>query len=111
MFSTESDLTPLELAVLRVICERHSADRSALRAQLSTTTVLKRENTGAGFHTYLAVERVSRPAIGGERLRNGPAARVEGLQRGMGFILWLKEGYVDSLEGYFVRGKYDRDRF
>ena len=23
-----------------------------------------------------------------------------GLERGMGFILWLKEGYVDCLEGY-----------
>ena len=100
MLSTESAPTPLELTVLRAICENHLADRAALRAQLSTTTVLNRENTGAGFHTYFAVERVSCPALGGERLRNGPAARVEGLARGMGFILWLKEGYVDCLEGY-----------
>jgi hypothetical protein len=27
-------------------------------------------------------------------------ARLDGLEHGMGFILWLKEGYADCLEGY-----------
>lgn len=100
MLSIGSDFTPLERAVLRAICERHSADRAALEAQLSSATVLKRENTGAGFYAYFAVERTSSAAIGGERLRDGPAVRVNGLEHGMGFILWLNEGYVDCLEGY-----------
>jgi hypothetical protein len=39
-------------------------------------------------------------AIGGERLRRGPGARIDGLVDGMGFILWFKEGYADCLEGY-----------
>jgi hypothetical protein len=34
------------------------------------------------------------------RLRDGPATKIDGLERGMGFILWLKEGYADCLEGY-----------
>jgi hypothetical protein len=100
MGSIRSNLTPFERAVLQAICERHLTDRMVLEAQLSTATVLSRENTGAGFYTYFTVERSSSPAIGGERLRSGPAARVVGLEHGMGFILWLKEGYADCLEGY-----------
>ncbi|HVB08571.1 MAG TPA: hypothetical protein VNF00_06445 [Candidatus Acidoferrales bacterium] len=71
-----------------------------LEAQLSSATVLRRENTGAGFYTHFAVERTSSAAVGGERLRYGPAVMVSGLVNGMAFILWLKEGYVDCLEGY-----------
>jgi hypothetical protein len=100
MPSIRSDHTPLEHAVLRVICEVESLDRATLEAQVSNATVLSRENTGAGFYTRFAVERASAAPIGGERLRNGPAARIEGLEHGMGFILWLKNGYVDCLEGF-----------
>jgi hypothetical protein len=100
MPSVGSDFTPLELAVLRAICERHTVDRRALEQQLSSATVLSRENTGAGFYTRFTVERSSDTDIGGERLRRGPAARIDGLKHGMGFILWLTEGYADCLEGY-----------
>jgi len=100
MGSIGSNFTPLERAVLRAICEMHLADRAALQAQLWTATVLNRENTGAGFYTHFAVERASSPAIGGERLRSGPAVKVDGLENGMGFILWLEKGYANCLEGY-----------
>ena len=33
-------------------------------------------------------------------MRHAPNARIDGLERGMGFILWLNEGYADCLEGY-----------
>jgi hypothetical protein len=94
------DFTPLERAVLHAICEVHLVDRAALEAQLSTAIVLSRENTGAGSYTRFSVERSSLAAIGGERLRHGPSARIEGLEHGMGFILWLEEGYADCLEAY-----------
>jgi hypothetical protein len=95
-----SDFTPLERAVLAAICDMHATDRSALESQLSTATLLSRENTGAGFFTRFEVDRVSSAAIGGMRLRDAPAAKIAGLEHGMGFILWLKEGYADCLEGY-----------
>jgi hypothetical protein len=81
----------------------HLVDRNALEAPLSTAVVVRRENTGAGFYTDFTVERED-AAIGGERLRNGPEARVDGLEYGMGFILWLKEGYANCLEGYCNAG-------
>jgi len=98
--SIGSDFTTLERAVLAAICDTYSADRAALEAQLSTATLLSRENTGAGFFTRFAVERASSAAIGGIRLRDGPATKIDGLEHGMGFILWLEEGYAECLEGY-----------
>jgi hypothetical protein len=104
MLPLASDFTPLEQAVLSAICEEHPNDRAAMEAQLSTATLRSRENTGAGFFTYLDVKRVGISPIGGPRLRDGPNAKVEGLQHGMGFILWFKEGYADCLEGYAYAG-------
>jgi len=95
-----SDFTPLEQAVLRAICEMHPMDRAVLEGQLSTAMILSRENTGAGFYTRFSIERRSGTAIEGERLRHGPVARIDGLEHGMGFILWINEGYADCLEGY-----------
>lgn len=97
----ESAFTPLERAVLAAICDMHPEDRGALEAQLSTATLRRRENDGYGFFTHFAVDRASTPAVGGTRLRSGPAtAKIDGLERGMGFILWLEGGYADCLEGY-----------
>lgn len=100
MPSAELKFTLLEETVLRAICETYPIDRAALHTQLSTSKVLRRENTGAGFYTDFTVDRALSPAIGGERLRAGPAVRVKGLDHGMGFILWLREGYAHQLEGY-----------
>src|ERR1700741_907874 len=100
MPSIGSGFTVLERTVLTAICDMHPADRAALAAQLSTATLRSRENTGAGFYTRFAVERDSSRAIEGERSRVGPETKVDGLQHGMGFILWLTEGYADCLEGY-----------
>jgi hypothetical protein len=101
MPSPQSTFTALERAVLDAICEMHPEDGAALEAQLSTATVRSRENDGYGFFTHFGVDRTSCPGIGGMRLRNGPrAARIDGLKRGMGFILWLQDGYADCIEGY-----------
>lgn len=92
--------TRLEQTVLTAICEMHSSDRATLEAQLATATLSSRENTGAGFYTRFAVERASSAALTGERSRAGPETKIDGLSYGMGFVLWLKEGYADCLEGY-----------
>lgn len=104
MLPVGTDFTTLERAVFTAICNMYSEDRAALESQLSTATLLTRENTGAGFFTRFKVDRTSCAAIGGKRLREGPEAKIDGLEYGMGFILWLKEGYADCLEGYSYAG-------
>jgi len=100
MLSIGPDFTALERAVLAAICDMNSGDRAALEAQLSTATLLSRENTGAGFYARFVVDRALSTAIGDMRSRNGQEAKIDGLEHGMGFILWLEEGYADCLEGY-----------
>jgi len=97
--SLAASFTPLERRVLDAICEKYPADRSALQAQIATAA-LDRQNTGCGFFTYFFVDRSSSPPIRGERLRDGPAARIDGVKHGFGFILWLDDGYANCLEGY-----------
>src|SRR5579864_4826081 len=92
MPTSGSGFTRLEDSVLKAICEMYPADSVALRAQLLTAVVRSRENSGAGFFTTFDVEHDSSVTVEGERLRNGPEAKIDGLQHGMGFILWLKQG-------------------
>ena len=100
MTATKTGFTPLEQAVIRMICEFYPDDRVLLEAQLATATTLSRKNTGGGFFTYFEVEQTSLAALGGRTLRDGPYAKIDGLMHGMGFILWLKDGYTNCLEGY-----------
>jgi hypothetical protein len=96
--------TPLERAVLEEVCKLYAADSDVLQAQLKTAKVRSRENTGGGFFTHFEVDRRTK-AIGGARLRNGPLAKIEGLEGAwMGFILWLQNGLADCLEGYAYEG-------
>jgi hypothetical protein len=96
---TDSNFTPLEKAVFVAICETHLADRAVLSTQLASAAFSSRENTGAGFYTHFEVERTSPPTIEHGPL-GGPEAKIDGLEHGMGFILWLENGYAKCLEGY-----------
>jgi hypothetical protein len=94
--------TKLEEAALRDVCLRFPDDKTALMAQLTTAKVRSRENTGVGFYTRIDVERESSAALKGERMRSGGWAHIDGLDNPMGFILWLRDGYADCLEGFTV---------
>ena len=93
----------MELAVIKAICEKHPHDRTSIEAQIATAKVISRENTSAGFYTYFEVQRSPNVAIGDARerdQRHGPQAAIKGITYGMGFILWLRHGYLNCLEGY-----------
>jgi hypothetical protein len=92
--------TKLEEAILRDLYARFPDERTVLSAQLMTAKVRSRENTGAGFYTSFDVDRSRLTPLTGEGLRVGGWATVSGLENPMGFILWLKGGYADCLEGF-----------
>ena len=96
----ESTFTPLEQAVIAAICGLYPQDRPALEAQLSTATMISRENNGHGFYIGFSVDHGSSAAVRGPQRKDGPVAEIDGLKHGMGFILWLKEGYASCLEGF-----------
>jgi hypothetical protein len=96
---TGSNFTRLEKAVFVAICEMHLADRAALDVQLASAAFSSRENTGAGFYTHFEVKRGS-PSVSGRGHLGGPEVTIDGLKHGMGFVLWLEDGYAKCLEGY-----------
>jgi hypothetical protein len=100
MLRINDAFTHLERAVLAAICEVHPDDQTALEAQLSTATVSSRENNGHGFYTRFSVNHGLSAPVRGPQLKDGPVAKIDGLEHGMGFILWLKEGYACCLEGF-----------
>ena len=94
-----SSLSNLERAVLREIARHVPEHEPAFAAQLAEVNVVERENTGVGFFTTLSV--TSGPAIDGLKSPVGDVrAMVTGLQFGMGFLLWLENGLLHTLEGY-----------
>lgn len=94
-------LTPLETAVLQEHCRQLGPqDAAALEMQIQRVAVLRRENTGAGFFTYLSTVKDASPPITADPRGCYVTAKINGVENALGFILWVKDGYVDVLEGY-----------
>jgi hypothetical protein len=91
--------TRLERAALERICNKYPNAREALEAQLATAKVLRRENSGAGFFTYLAVDGSTKPIMGAESPLGNVLASIEGFKQPMLLLLFTKHGYAHMLEG------------
>jgi len=93
--------TALESAALLAISEQlDPGDRESFALQVAALTVRSRENTGAGFFTHFDVDNSSVTNPLPDLRSLSVEAEVEGLSDGLGFILWVKEGRIDFLEGY-----------
>jgi hypothetical protein len=89
-------LTALERAALKRISSDYPG---ALEAQLATALVERRENSGAGFFTYLIVDRSTKPITGSERVFGNVAVSIEGFKQPILFSLFTEQGYAFMLEG------------
>jgi hypothetical protein len=94
-------LNKLESAVLEAMCRSGTDETTTLRAQLARVTVRARENTGAGFFTYLntdrSCERLGKSVVG------DVWAKIQGFEDSMTFVLFVTDGLVDTLEGATIR--------
>jgi hypothetical protein len=91
--------TALERAALEEICKQQADERGALESQLATATVTRRENTGAGFFTYFAVDRNGPPLTSRWRVLGNVAATIVGFERPLLLALFMnKDGYAHMLE-------------
>lgn len=91
-------LSGLETELLKAICQRApAADATALEEQLKHVTVRRRDNTGVGFYTQLHVDHVTAKAK--DQVLGNVFAKVAGLQNPITFLLFIKNGVVDLLEG------------
>lgn len=78
----------------------------ALRVQLNECRIKSREFTGVGFFTRIVVpERLA--VVGLERVvLSGPRATIDGLDDGAGFVLFVENGMIDTLEGFTYVGPW-----
>ncbi len=99
--------TKLEAAVLHLVCETDAKQlttdqRQILKTQLTTATVVERDNTGHGFYTMFEMDRNAVPRLESVSMIDAPSMSMEGMGDGniVGFILWAEDGYPTTLEGF-----------
>lgn len=73
-----------------------------LRKQIENCKVVNREKTSVGFYTAIKPNQDSKPLNGVKEIFGIDDVHGEfvGLKNGAGFILWVRHGFVNSLEGY-----------
>ena len=93
-------LSLLEISVLNKLLDGDLSLLIQLRRQLELCTIKKREFTSYGFFTTLAIPE-DIPMIPGLNIKFGDViADIPGLTYGAGFVLYIKNGILDMLEGY-----------
>ncbi len=90
--------TDFETQALNSIAALFETDAAAFRQQIASARVIDRINTIVGFYTRVVVDRSNcQPlSIRGK----GGHFEVEGVDLGMGIVLWDDEGYLDQIEGF-----------
>ena len=92
-------LSPLEADVLDLIAEAHPDHAALILDQLGRSVIASRRRTGVGFFLNFSLE----PAQLFDPPRfhmNDVYAELDGLEDGAGFVLFIREGRIDFLEGH-----------
>jgi hypothetical protein len=104
-------LTPFEEQVMNAVLEGEDSALRILRDQLRISKVAKREMTGVGFYLHFEVPKIA-PRLPGYPdliVNNDIQAELEGLAHGAGFVLWVKKGAIDQLEGYSYEEQWPKE--
>jgi hypothetical protein len=94
-------LEPLETAVLQKLLNGDHPVLTALRDQMNGLSVRTRKNTGVGFFTEFSTAAARPASVPSGKIRFGDVqAAIDGLKNGAGFLLFIEEGLLHTLEGY-----------
>lgn len=96
-----AELTALETAVLDVLLRDDLPQYASLREQVRTSKVRLREMTGVGFFTQFTISPEAPLLPGSPSFELGDVAgSAAGVQHGLGFLLFVRQGKITGLEGY-----------
>jgi hypothetical protein len=91
----------LENEIMRMLLDGDDPVLEALRAQRQAAIVTSREYSGVGFFTSLNVPKKHILKEGLMDFELGDVyARLQGLEHEVGFVLFVRGGRLDFLEGY-----------
>ncbi|HOA53256.1 MAG TPA: hypothetical protein PKI05_13460 [Thermogutta sp.] len=94
-------LTALERAVMEMLLAGDHPVLAVLRAQFDRAKVAQSEFSGVGFFTHFEVPPDVPRLRGRKSFELGDVhADIPGLSVGVGFILFIREGAIDFLEGF-----------
>jgi hypothetical protein len=100
-------LTPLEKSVLDTLLDKSGEPFDTFRRQLSFANVSKREFSGVGFFTELALPDDAPVGRDVSDMTLGDVgAQISGLEHGAGFVLFIRGGAITMLEGYSYDEKW-----
>mgnify|MGYP001023990954 FL=1 len=99
------DLTQLEKEVLMWLLAGDDPVIKALRRQLQEIRSIRRELTGVGIHLYFETSIDTQPLhkeldVKADFCFGDVEAETQSLKNGIGFLLWIRNGIITSLEGY-----------
>ena len=93
------NLWPIERAVLEAAAHDYQASADRLREQIVAAQVTDFENTGAGFFSTVRVSPEA-PRLTDKSPLDAASGSVGDIEHGMGFLVFLENGYVSLIEGY-----------
>lgn len=95
------NINEFEKIIITDIIEQYPQYKSRLQAQFERAVVQKREFSTYGFATHYAVTAPEETLGDDVNLQLGMHQwRINGLQNGSDYILWVKNGYISCLEGF-----------
>lgn len=91
----------IEQAVLEMLLAGSIPLLVELRRQFEVCTIKKRKFTGHGFFTDFSVPEETQKRVGLDLVLDDVLGEdISGLQNGAGFLLFIKDGILDYLEGF-----------
>ena len=94
--------TAFETAALNAISASFGTEADKFLAQVNASKVVDRINTAHGFYTRVSVDRSQcQPLPFREK---GGSFEVEGVEHGIGVLLWEDDGYLETIEGFAYAG-------
>lgn len=97
------ELWPIERAILEAAAHDYQAYAGGLREQIASAQVTSFENTGMGFFSMLSVSPEA-PRLTDKSPLDAATGSVASIEHGMGFLVFLENGYVSTIEGYAYDG-------
>jgi len=94
-------ITGFDRTILDALLVGELPELAILRAQASVADLRERKMTGVGFFTNFSIPPdAPRLDVVGQRVISGVGAELEGVAHGVGFLLFVRNGQLDVLEGF-----------
>jgi predicted lipoprotein len=94
---------PIERAALEAAAHDYQASADRLGQQIAAAQVIDFKNTGNGFFSTVRVSPEA-PRLTDKSPLDAATGSVGSIEHGMGFLVFLEDGYVSLIEGYTHAG-------